>query len=167
MKVVTNIRRRDLVHFNLVLLPRLRSTYVTIAAIAFAVVLFILWKNGLEETVRNWRIVAMSSLAGGIAGMLIGLAISLVFIVFTSTKSNGILGFHEYEVTPDGLLEKTEANEGLSKWAGIQEVRKAGPFLLFKISGYLFHIVPKRSFGSEEEFQEFFELARNKWQAAA
>lgn len=166
MKVTTNIRRVDLVYFNLMLLPRLRSTYVSIGVIALAVALFVLWQNGVDATVRNWKIVVMASLVGGIGGMFVGLVISLIFILFTSSQSNGILGAHEYEITSNGLFEKTDANEGLNKWAGIQEIRKVGPFLLFKISGYLFHVLPKRSFASEKEFQEFMELAMSTWRAS-
>ena len=99
--------------------------------------------------------------------MLSGIIISMVFILTTSSKSNGILGEHEYEITSEGLLEKTKANEGLSKWSGIQEVRKAGSFILFRISGYLFHIIPKRSFESDEEFYEFLGMAKDKWRGAA
>lgn len=163
MKVITNIRRLDLVHFNLVLLPRLRSTYVTIGVIALAMVVFFIWNHGIDETARNWKVVVMVSLVAGIGGMLTGLLISLLFIVFSSKKSNGILGLHEYEIMPDGLFEKTSANEALNKWSGIQEVRKVGPFLLFKVSGYLFHVLPKRSFATVEAFHEFYEMAQSKW----
>ena len=167
MKVITNIRRFDLIHFNLVLLPRLQSTYVAIAVIALGVFLFVLWKHGIEDVLRNWKIVVISSLASGVGGMLAGLIISLIFIMFTSKKSNGILGVHEYEIVADGLFEKTQANEGLNRWAGIQEIRKIGPFILFRISGYLFHVIPKRSFASKEAFNEFYDLAKSKWRKVA
>ncbi len=167
MKVNTDIRRRDLIHFNLVLLPRLRSTYVTIAVIAFVVFAFLLWENGSPETVRNWTVMLIASLGGGIGGLIFGTIISMVFILTTSTKSNGILGKHEYEITSEGLLEKTNANEGLSKWSGIREVRKVGSFLLFRISGYLFHVIPSRSFESEKAFLEFLEKAKCEWRSAA
>ena len=167
MKVIANIRRLDLIHLNLALLPRLRSTYVTIGAIALAVAAFVLWQNGVDDTVRNWKLVCLASLASGVGGMLIGMVITMIFILFTSSKSNGILGVHEYEITPEGLFEKTDANEGLNKWSGIQEIRIVGPFLLFRISGYLFHAIPKRSFESTEKFQEFVQMAQTKWRGDA
>ncbi len=166
MKVYTDIRRLDLIQFNLILLPRLRSTYVTILVVALLVAMFVLWNNGIPETTRNWVILVVASLAGGVGGMLAGIFISMVFILSTSSKTNGVLGKHEYEIAAEGLYEKTEANEGLSKWSGIQEVRKVGSFIFFKISGYLFHVIPKRSFESEEEFQGFLKLAINKWHGA-
>jgi YcxB-like protein len=167
MKVHTNIRRLDLIIFNLTLLPRVRSTYVTIGVIAFAVATFILLKHGSPETARNWMILVVASLGGGVGGMLAGIIISMVLILTTSSKANGILGEHEYEITPEGLLEKTNANEGLSRWSGIQEVRKAGSFILFRISGYLFHIIPRRSFETDEDFHEFLGMAKDKWRSAA
>lgn len=167
MRVNTNIRRMDLVHFNLVLLPRLRSTYTTIGVLAFLIFVLLYWQNGAPDSAREWTVLVIASLGGGVGGMVAGLIISMLFILTTSSKSNGILGEHEYEITPQGLLEKTNANEGLSKWSGIQDIRKVGPFLLFRISGYLFHVIPRRSFVSEEAFQDFFENAKRKWQGAA
>jgi hypothetical protein len=167
MKVITNIRRLDLIHFNLALLPRLRSTYVTIGVIALAAATLVFWQHGVDETVRNWKLVGVVSLAAGVGGMLVGMVISMFFVVFTSSKSNGILGAHEYEIKPEGLFEKTDANEGFNKWSGIQEIRIVGPFLLFRISGYLFHVIPKRSFESSEKFQEFVQMAQMKWRRDA
>ena len=166
MKVITDIRRLDIIHFNLILLPRLRSTYVTIVGIAILVAVFIIWDKGTPETTKSLVILIVASLGGGLGGMLAGIIISITFILSSSSKTNGVLGQHEYEITSEGLFEKTEANEALSRWSGIQDVRKVGSYMLFKISGYLFHIIPKRSFDNEGEFQEFLKQATEKWRKA-
>lgn len=167
MKVITNIRRLDLIYLNLALLPRLRSTYLTIGVIALAAATLVLWQNGVDETVRNMKLVGLVSLVAGVGGMLVGMVISMMFIVFTSSKSNGILGAHEYEIRPEGLFERTDANEGVTKWSGMKEITIVGPFMLFRISGYLFHVIPKRSFESAEKFQEFVQMAQMKWRSDA
>lgn len=95
--------------------------------------------------------------------MLFGIIFSFAFILLSSSKTNGIIGVHEYEISEEGLHEKTAANEGLSKWEGIQEVTIAGPYILFRISGYLFHIIPKRSFVSLDAFNDFFKKSTDEW----
>ena len=166
MRVTTNISKTDLVHFNLAILPKLRSTYVTILVIALFVFGYICWKNGVPQTQGNWIAILVGSFGGGLFGMLFGVAFSMISILLMSSSKNGILGEHEYTLTHEGLQEKTSANEGLSKWSGITKVKTAGPYLLFQISSYLFHIVPSRSFSSKESFNEFVSSSIEYWQNA-
>ena len=166
MRVTVNIRKMDLVRFNLAVLPKLRSTYVTILVIAVFVFVFICWKNGLPQAQKAWIAIIIGSFSGGLFGMLFGVVFSMISILLMSSTKNGILGQHEYTLTEEGLHEKTSANEGLSKWAGITKVKVAGSYLLFQISGYLFHIVPLRSFETKEISNEFVSLSMEYWQSA-
>lgn len=166
MKVTTNIRKIDLIRFNLAILPKLRSTYITILAIALFAFGFIGWKSGFPQTQNSWIAMFTVSITGGLFGMLFGFAFSMISILFMSSSKNGILGEHEYTLTPEGLHEKTSANEGLSKWSGIVKVRIAGSYLFFQISSYLFHIVPTRSFSSKDSFNEFVSVSMEHWQNA-
>ena len=164
MKVNTDIRRLDLVYFNILLLPGVRSTYTTTGTFTIAIFAFLLWNNGAPDTAHHWLAMAVASFGGGIVAMAAATLASIVFILTTSSKRNGILGKHEYEITAEGLVEKTRANESLNRWSGIQEIRKVGSFLLFRISGYLYHVIPARSFDNEKAFREFIEKAKNDWQ---
>jgi hypothetical protein len=144
----------------------MRCTYISVAVIALAAFALILWKHGSPDTTRDWLIMAVASLAGGVGGMVAGTVVSMISILVASTKTNGILGEHRYEIRSDGLFEKTDANESLNRWSGIREIRRLGSFLIFRISDYQFHVVPKRSFESEAAFLEFLENARGKWHQA-
>jgi len=163
MKVITEISRGDLVWFNLAILPRLKSTYITMLFIAALAFIWIASDKGMPNTAIDWFGMIIGSVVGGIAGMLAGTLVSFVFILLSSSKTNGTLGHHEYEISAEGLFEKTPVNEGISKWAGIHEIRVVGPYLVFRISSFLFHIIPKRSFATEQEFVAFVEAARNAW----
>ncbi len=166
MKVNTNISKMDLVCFNLAIFPKSRSTYVSILVIAMFVFGFFCWKNGFPQTQNNWIAILVGSIGGGFFGVLFNLVFSMILILLMSSAKNGILGEHEYTLSPEGLYEKTLANEGLSKWSGITKVNVAGSYLLFQISGYLFHIVPARSFNSKEDFNEFVSVSMKYWQKA-
>lgn len=166
MRVTTNLSKKDLIRFNLTILPKLRSTYVGILSITICVFVFICWKNGFPQTQKNWIALIIGSLAGGLFGMFVGVVFSLISVLLMSSSKNGVLGEHEYTLTPEGLHEKTSANEGLSKWSGITKVKVAGSYLLFQISGYLFHIVPASSFNTEEDFGEFVSASMEHWQNA-
>ena len=125
MKVTTNIGKLDLIKFNMSVLPRMRSTYITILVIA-----------------------------------------SLTFLYIMSSAKNGVLGEHSYTLLPEELIEKTSANESLNKWHGVVSVKLAGSYLLIQVAACLFHVIPKRSFDSSEQFEEFTSQAIAHWQQA-
>ena len=166
MKVTTNIKKLDLIKFNLSLLPRMRSTYITILIIACLTFLFIAWNKGLPNTPNKLTIHLVISAIGGLSGMLFGVAFNMIMILLMSSKNNGILGKHTYTLLPEGLHEETIANEGLNKWHGVISIKPAGSYLLIQIAACLFHIIPKKSFDSSEQFEEFTSKAISFWQQA-
>lgn len=137
MKVTTNIGRSDLIKFNAYVIPRMKSTYVTGLIASSFVFAFVVWKYGVPCNSFEWGRALFVSLGGGIGAIISGSLFSLVGILFVSSNTNGVLGKHHYELTDIGLLERTEANEGISKWQGIDEIREIGGYLLFRISGDL------------------------------
>ena len=169
MKVRTNISRVDLVKFNLSVIPRMRSTYTTALVFAVLVAMYFLWRDGQPITRHEWIDLFIVSISGGVGAIIGGSIFSIVGIVLTADSKNGTLGEHFYELLDDGLFEKTEANESLSKWSGILEISENSQYLLIRISSYLFHIIPKSSFSTESEYLLFrdnakrlFENAHNK-----
>ena len=163
MKVVTDITRIDLIKFNLSLIPRVKSTYISMLVVITFVFIFLSWTKGFPETSSDWLAISMGSIGGGIAAMLFGFAVSIISTAFMSTQSNGVLGKHEYHVTSDGLYEKTSANESLNKWEGIKSISRVGSYILFQISGYLYHVIPKNSFESPEKLEEFILFSKEQW----
>ncbi len=166
MEITTNIKKSDLIRFNFAIIPKTRSTYTTVLSIAALAFAFIAWDKGFPQSSNDWFAIIAGSIGGGIGGMLVGIVISFSFILLSSSDTNGILGKHEYKISQEGLHEKTSANEGVSKWEGIMEVQAAGGYLLYRISGYLFHIIPYRSFSSEEARKEFESISMQYWKSA-
>lgn len=164
MKVTVNINKLDLIWLNLVVLPRTKSTYIGILSIAVLVFALMCWDHGFPDTGRKWAIMLVASLAGGLLGMVFGLLISIVVILFSASTTHGVLGEHEYTITQEGLFERTSANEGLNRWEGISLVLVSGEYLLLQISAYLFHVIPSRSFASKQQFDDYASVASTYWQ---
>ena len=66
MEVTTDIKRSDLIRFNLAILPRMRSTYVTILYIAILVFAFIAWDKGFPQSSNDWFAIIAGAVGGGI-----------------------------------------------------------------------------------------------------
>lgn len=166
MQVSTDIRRSDLIKFNLFFLPRAKENLIFIAVLAMGLFVYTLVTER-PDSVGLLAVAAATSVIGGIGGLLGGFVVSLVYILLTSTEKNGVLGKHTYQITPEGLRESTSSNEGLQKWVGVQAVGKSAGFIFIRISGHLFHLIPRRAFGSQDEFESFWVGARDLWQTAA
>ncbi len=83
------------------------------------------------------------------------LQVVLALALAYGQKHRGVVGRHTLEITEQGLIESSEVNETLHKWAGILRV--------FSLLGYLYiyvgennsHPIPKRAFppGQLEDFE--------------
>lgn len=163
MKVTVNITKFDYIKFNIAILPKIKGTYISILITAIFVFMFLIWWKGIPQTLNSTIAIFLGSIGGGIIGTLAGIIFSFLYVLIMPMKNNGIFGEHEYTITQEGLYEKTVANEGLSKWEGIVRVVMVKSYLLFQISDYLFHIVPKSSFDTSEEFYKFSNHAKSLW----
>ncbi|MFN7139398.1 MAG: YcxB family protein [Limisphaerales bacterium] len=98
----------------------------------------------------------LENISHAIAFLIIFLGIiAVVQCVFSAASAmlqnnRGVLGQHILEITNDGLIERTDANETLHKWAAIQRIISTSRNLYIYTGSENFHLVPKRSFSTDE-----------------
>jgi hypothetical protein len=154
MDIHVNIERKDLVALNFYLLPRLRSNWITLAVLIVGIFTYIMVARH-PATPFNIGVAAFASIAGGIAGLLGGFAFNVIRALLTVGSKSGVLGEHRYSISHVGLREVTDANDSLQKWSGVQDIIKLPRYILFRVNGYLFHVVPRRAFANEKQFLAF------------
>jgi YcxB-like protein len=81
------------------------------------------------------------------------MAITSCMIMFK--KYRGFLGDHELEIREDGLVERTDVNESVHRWAGFHKLVATGRYLYIYVTDNNVHIVPRRYFASEQEQRAF------------
>lgn len=166
MRVTTNIRRSDIVKLNLYFLPRLAANWILVGALTLVAFAFLVLTH-TPATGVSWLTMAGISVAAGVGGLLGGCLCSLLWVLAVAGERNGVLGRHVYALTKQGLHESTKANEGVQKWSGIQSVHKSAHCIYIRINGYLFHLIPRRSFRSAKQFEAFWQEAYGYWKRAA
>ena len=166
LQVQTKIRRIDVVAFNLFILPRARGNWIFLGVVTVGIFIFILARQP-SISFPDVGFALISSLIGGVAALILGFLSSMIFILLSSSIKSGVLGPHTYSIDQEGLREVTPVNEGLQKWLGVQEVGRSKRFLFIRINGYLFHLIPRHAFSSDEEFNAFGTAAYNFWKSAA
>lgn len=66
-----------------------------------------------------------------------------------------ILGKHRYMVKEDGLLEASENQSSILKWAGVLDVEESKEMLFVYVDSMAAHFIPKHFFANDNEFQKF------------
>lgn len=89
---------------------------------------------------------------------LFGVAMS----IFTPMLKRGVLGKHNFEFRENGLFESTEYNETLHKYRSIGKVFTRFGTIYIQISGFQWHILPKRDFASVEARRKVLEFIKSQ-----
>jgi hypothetical protein len=165
MQVSADIRRWDLLVFNLYMLPRIRMWWWGLAA-ATALNFYPALMNADWSDVSGIAFAAVQS--AFLAGIVIAIMFSLLlaYALFNATDRNGQLGIHIFTLRKDGLHEQTRLNEALHRWQGVSSIAVLKHCLYIRLSWYLFHIIPARAFASRADFDRFSVLTRELWSAA-
>ena len=162
MIINTNINKNDLVKLNLYVFPRSKTTWISFIVIYLGLFLFLCFKPDFEFVYKDILFASITSFINTLVGLTFIFACNLVSVLFMSGDKDGVLGLHKYAIKEGGLHETTEANEALIKWAGISEVIQNNNYILVQINHYLFHVIPKRDFSEQAEFEKFGATLRKK-----
>ncbi len=149
------VSRWDVLKVSLLITPRLASTWVTVGIVATVPCVLGIARRGFPTTLR-------ASFVEFAAFALVAIAMLSLMLLFITgfvllSPGHGILGEHVYSVESDGVREQTVANDTLIKWGGAQNLVRTSTFILIRIAPALFHLVPRRSFSSQAEYDEFWE----------
>jgi hypothetical protein len=158
--VIAEITRADLARFALRMFPRVWSNWIMWFVVAIGIVAYVVFKHGVPVTTRQWTALAMASIVGASAALLVGLLLSLLAIWLGSDVHNGVLGKHDFLFTDRGLIERTIANETLIKWGGVTSVERGGGYIYVFVAPSLAHLIPRRSFSTDEQYEEFWRDAQ-------
>jgi hypothetical protein len=153
--VVVDLTRSDLLAFTVRWLTGWRRIWPTFTIVFLLIAAYVTYKHGIPQTPRNWLALFAAGLGGGIGALVFGLLLGMLGVFLHASKMPGMLGRHEYTFVPDGLLEKTNANETLIKWGGAYSLIRTDAFVQIEIAPGFAHILPRRAFDNHAEFEEF------------
>lgn len=115
MKIKSEITRKDLAVFSIYLFLRLKSTWLLLAIFVVLIAIILTIIKQPNDFVDCFAL-AVCSICGGFAGLIVGFIINLVAMLLTIGRKSGVLGLHQYELTEEGLRESTKVNESLQYW---------------------------------------------------
>ena len=158
--IIVDLTRSDLMAFTARWLTGWRRIWPKLLVMFLLVAAYVIYKDGIPQTPRNWLALLVGGVGGGIGALLVGLLFGMLGVVLHASKMPGILGRHEYSFVPDGLLEKTDANETLIKWGGARSLVRTDTLVQIEIAPGIVHILPRRAFDDLALFEEFCSTAK-------
>ncbi len=81
-------------------------------------------------------------------------------------KNKGTFGQHTLKLSQDGVVETTEVGETRASWAGIERVAENETYIFIYLSSTSAHVIPKRSFASATQAEQFYQLAQDYYRHA-
>jgi hypothetical protein len=164
MYVSVNISRRDIFLVSLLAMPRVRSNWYFLGIVGGVTFAFLMMKLPVTAmTVLRVLLIAVFTALGALFG---GFFVNSLRLLRGLDGNSGVLGSHEFSLSPTQLQETTEFNDSRYTWAGIQSVERLGSYMLVRINKYSTYVIPRRSFSSDHEFEMFFNQA-TAWKLAA
>ena len=146
----TEIKRSDLVAVQLPLIFKFRGNiYVYLLCIALASMA--MWKV-LENNLMSFLLLV---LVVATVLFMFSFIIGILIQLFVSTTKQGLIGTHSIEITDEGLAKETLATKELVKWGAIKRVILLKKYIYVLMPDYRSHIIPRRSFDSENDFLSF------------
>ncbi len=153
------VKRSDLAVMQLHLIPKLGVNYV------FFGFLFVCaggagFSNASEAGYTTWFII---SLITSVVVFVVMFFIGTVIQLLTATAEKGFIGKTVFSFSDEGFKEKTDGTETLTKWGSIKAIYRNKSYTFVRINGYRIHIIPRREFDSEDEFNSFSEKIFSFW----
>jgi hypothetical protein len=150
MQIHTEITRLDLLKMQIALFFKFKIDYITF----ILMLCFVLFSG-----IIIWILLGVIS---SILGFSIFIVIAIVFQMITATAAKGFIGNHTFEITDSGFSEITEGTQTISSWDAIDKVYRTKQYIFVVISAYRVHIIPRRAFENNEEFEKFGTLIVEK-----
>ena len=109
MKASIELQRSDLIRVTLRMFPRHPANRNFLLLLGGGITLWQLWGEPLFSH-SSLLLALLTGLLAALAGLLAGLGIQLLGLLWSAGRQPGVLGRHEFELTAEGIIERTAVN---------------------------------------------------------
>ena len=145
------VTRFDILAMQLLLLFRIPANFY-ILIVAWLVLAAALYSQTAKYGVLAYlTIVTIAALAAFVGTIAFCIILQLVL----ASERQGTLGPHRFVIGEEWFSEESGGTKTSTNWSAIRKVFRFSSYFFVLISAYRVHIVPKRSFESEQEYLDF------------
>lgn len=166
MHVRTELKLRDFLAINVLTLPRFGINWLVFGIVWIWVASIAARAEGFSPTPESIAVMVISTTYVALVVFAVLLLVGLVFSLPSISKRSGVLGVHDFWIREDGLMEQTSANETLTRWTAIRKTFRTRRYIYLRINLWLYHVIPRRGFGSAAGYEAFWNALRQHLRAA-
>jgi hypothetical protein len=152
----------DLLWFNAYTIPRLRG--MQILSLIIVLVFGYLFASTLRPiqapVPTKWAVFTVLMI-----GALLFVAVTTILFTLVSSYpryGRAVREEHTVSLTEEGIVEQGIHSRQTTAWAGVQRVRRTRRAVLIYQSETGAHIIPRRAFDSDADFDRFFRFAHDR-----
>lgn len=135
--------------------------------VAFQIVLLALLSHSFYRALPSEAPVAAQII---VFAMFFLLAVAFLLILFFgsvalqvfSKENKTVTTEHRITLKEEGFREETPFNTTEHTWAAVQRLRRSRNYIFLYIAAHLAHVIPRRAFSTEEEWNAFYAFCRSK-----
>ena len=131
----------------------------------WAIMLYLHW-SGSGGAALEWNAaLLLKTFLQAIAAFFLWYAAVLIFVL-AGAKHNGLIGDTKYSIEEDGFRYVTESTNSITRWASIGKARIFAGMIVVELAGYIFCLLPRHQFTSDDEFESFYRKIDERLTAA-
>ena len=162
LEIEAEVTRRDLVAMNFYLMPRLKANWIFLLVVWVVMIGAVIYGVDRPLSPKDFKFILFDSAKGAIIAVALGQLVCLVMMLLMANEKSGHIGKHKFKIDELHFVEETKSNQTRTEWSGILSAHKTNAFILVRISSFLFHAIPKRSFSSASHYDLFLNDIRNR-----
>ena len=155
LSITYTVTRGDMLRWYFYVLCRNRILIAIIAAVS----LLVAWNDLRMPEMAKFSLAHKIMYAVFITALMFGfVGCATMATMWLSTrfkKLKGVLGEHTLEIRDDALVERTDFNESVIRWAGIHKLVQTGRHLIIYVTETNVYLVPRKYFASPQEEKQF------------
>ena len=95
-----------------------------------------------------------------------GSFVVIVVLSMVSRRNKTLLTEHTITLGEGSFVEETAYNKTDHKWAGVQKLARTRRHIFIYVSQYAAHVVPRRAFQNDTEWDSFYEFCKQRIDAS-
>ena len=130
--------------------------------VGFAMISFIAFQGLPKDEDALTKVIAFAIfelMAFCFVAAVLALSVALSMV---SRKNKTILTEHTIILGEEGFTEETPFNKTEQKWTIVQKLARTKRYIFIYVAQHMAHVVPRRAFHNEAEWNAFYEYCRRK-----
>jgi hypothetical protein len=155
---------RDIMAFCFYHYPR-SPVVIGLYGIGFTIISFIVFQALPKDGDAMMKIIAfviMELIAFSFLAAVLALSVVLSMV---SRKNKTVLTEHTITLGEKSFMEETPYNKTEQKWAIVQKLARTRSYIFIYVAQYMAHVVPRRAFRDDMEWDAFYQYCRQRTQA--